>query len=205
MVRRQDRKVEMIKKFKDLSFEQELNFFSAVDEIQVTEEIKTIFKNNKFNWRSDIVGCALSHIYLWRELVASKHEYFLILKDDTDVHSHFKGILPHVFNHIKKFGIDFLFLGHHYRDFRNYEFSELNNISITPLDKRVYGGTGGYIISRKGAQSLLDWIAVNGCNHPIDDEIIQWNNSSHLIFSCEPHIIKNTIRGDVQHEFPRLF
>ena len=31
------------------------------------------------------IGCALSHIGLWKELVASKHEYFLIFEDDAIV------------------------------------------------------------------------------------------------------------------------
>lgn len=31
------------------------------------------------------VGCALSHIGLWRELIQSKHEYFLIFEDDARI------------------------------------------------------------------------------------------------------------------------
>lgn len=205
MERRQDRKQEMMQKTKDM----DISFFKAVDgsKLEMTDEIKNIFKNNKFNWRSGIIGCALSHIYLWRELVQSNQNYFLILEDDTDLHPNFKNQISPIINHIEKFGIDFLFLGHHYSNFKNYEFQNLHSIAIAPINKLKYGGsTGGYILSKRGAQSLLDWINKNGCNDPIDDEIMKWNQTVHLIFTCEPHLIKNTIGGDtdVQHEFPRL-
>lgn len=204
LLRRPNRKQTMLERTQGL----QLDFYNAVDgtTLEITEDIKKIFQNNTFNWRLGIIGCAMSHITLWKELVNGQHDYYFILEDDTELHPNFLKIFPQVINTMKTQHLGFVFLGHHYSNFQNYNFDMTRQVVIQPLDKRRYGGsTGGYIISKDKAVSLLEWIHSKGCTTPIDDEIIRWNDMTQSVFTCEPHIIKNLIGGDsdVQIEFPR--
>lgn len=185
-----------------------VDFYPAVDgtALTVTPEIKKMFENNSFHWRLGIMGCALSHYYLWKELASGGHDAYLMLEDDTELHPNFNVLFSKVVETMKQNGIGFIFLGHHFSNYQNYDFVTGHPLRLIPLDKRRYGGgTGGYLISKETAASLVKWIDTHGCREPIDHELSNWNDTTHKIFVCEPHIVKNLIGGesDVQVDFPR--
>lgn len=64
-----------------------LLFYEAVDgrELELTQELKHMFRNNDFNYRGGVMGCALSHYNLWKTSCASNTS-FLILEDDMFFH-----------------------------------------------------------------------------------------------------------------------
>jgi len=56
--------------------------------LQLTPEIKHLFRNNDFKWKKAVVGCAISHNTLWKQLSSySDLAYsYLILEDDVRFH-----------------------------------------------------------------------------------------------------------------------
>ena len=61
-----------------------LNYYKAIDgkKIKRTEEITQLFKENDFGWRRGMIGCALSHYNLWKELETSDELDFLVILED---------------------------------------------------------------------------------------------------------------------------
>ena len=103
--RRLDRKTKTIQKMHEAGFDNSTyNFINAVDglQLQPSKEIHKIFKNNDFGNRKGVIGCALSHISLWIQLLAdANNEYYIVMEDDVSFSPNFK-------NHIESLQSDFL-------------------------------------------------------------------------------------------------
>ena len=81
--RRPDR-LELFKK--KLPFDPNLvETFEGIDgsTLQVTDDIISLFKHNYFNFKRGVIGCALSHYYLWKKISESEHKNVLIFEDDV--------------------------------------------------------------------------------------------------------------------------
>ena len=59
--------------------------FAGIDgkKLTWTPEINALFKNNKYNSTAGRVGCALSHLTLWRHIASTKNQLHLVLEDDA--------------------------------------------------------------------------------------------------------------------------
>ncbi|MBN9378677.1 MAG: hypothetical protein BGO14_07375 [Chlamydiales bacterium 38-26] len=66
--------------------------FKAVDgaTLEMTAEIKFLFRNNNFNSNPFGFGCALSHFLLWMQLVETQAPYYVIFEDDAQFSRPFK-------------------------------------------------------------------------------------------------------------------
>ena len=52
--------------------------------LKLTPYIYSLFKNNNFNWKKSVMGCALSHLNIWTKILSQKTgNLFLILEDDV--------------------------------------------------------------------------------------------------------------------------
>jgi GR25 family glycosyltransferase involved in LPS biosynthesis len=180
--RRADRKLDIIKLFKDAKLA-DFIFFKAVDgkTLESTNELKKLFQGNDFGSRRGVIGCALSHLQLWKELVADKnHSYYVIFEDDISLGTgvnNLKERLEKLKPEMEKQEV--LFLGYHMFASRREEVKHIydtcaygidaENIKVKPLDKNLYiGGTFAYTINKIGAQKLITYIAENGIKHGID-------------------------------------
>ena len=192
--RRKDRKDNMTDLLKNLNIENEqYEFITAVDgnSLKPTQELYNLFKGNDFGSRKGVIGCALSHYQLWKQLLNDKnHSFYLIMEDDIEFCDDFKNKMENLMpNFVSN---EILYLGYHMfkknRDkVRNiYDISrEITN--VISLDKTLYiGGTFSYSINKKGAKILIDYIENNGIKHGIDYvmKIIPLLNS----FECQPHL-----------------
>ena len=173
--RRSDRKETMSTLFKDIGFT-DYEFVEAVDgkELRPTTQLKTLFEGNDFGSNVGFIGCALSHYNLWKALLASNEDYYVIFEDDVTLVPKFK----EKFETLKKGDAfkkcDYMLLGYsmfstnreHTKDIYVKESSVLE---VVPLQSDLYvGGTFAYSINRNGAQILVDYIAKNGIKHGID-------------------------------------
>jgi GR25 family glycosyltransferase involved in LPS biosynthesis len=103
------------------------------------------------------IGCYLSHITLWKMLLESNEDIFLIFEDDIDINKNiinFNNNLNKDLNNINKEDWDIIFLG--YYDFNNIFNSsyDKNNKCYKKINYNIYG-THSYIINKNGAQKLL--------------------------------------------------
>jgi len=204
--RRPDRKEKMIKSG------HAINFFKAVDgkELTMTDQIKTMFKNNDFKWRRAIIGVALSHYNLWLQLLNSERESYLIVEDDVEFCDDFKNKLSHAYAQLEGKDWDMLYLGFSMfqedrnpfePDFWNDDYPDVN-----PWDKFFFGaGFFGYVISRQGAQKLVSFIQQHGVLRAIDcipKQLLYFNRFftlPHLIRTpCYDPIINKNVDTDIQ-------
>lgn len=194
--RREDR----MKYMKTISQDLNINFFTAIDgrELNITDEIKILFKKNDFNNRRAVMGCALSHYYLWKQLIASKHDRFLIIEDDIEIANDFKIKLQHATAQLAGKEWDMLYLGFTiYNSIRDPIKKELWNDKfpkVLPFDN-VFDGSGffGYMLSKNGAMKLLDHIDKNGIYRAID--FLPLGIPNFIRYFMLPHLIQTPYVG----------
>jgi hypothetical protein len=134
------------------------------------------------------------------------------LEDDVEFTPDFKNKYDNIMSQVNNW--DLIFLGHHVRDIDRQK-DELVKDKMPVLTKRdaywsflnSLGGTGGYIISKVGAQKLLDFIDKNGGSSNGIDTLIQKSANNLDIYYPTPHLIftecyrgDNTIDTDIQYD-----
>lgn len=186
--------------------------FSAVDgtKLRLTNYIKHLFRNNDFNYRKGVVGCALSHIELWKTLVNSKNDYMIILEDDIELVDNFKEKLNLTMIYLEQNPhIDVIMLGHHLWSHQKRSKSEEHPIISKIHFDDYMGGTFGYIISKAGACKYLQIIRFFGVQNGID-RFMHYQFGKMEVVVCEPHIIlsdfecNNGVDSDIQRDFSSL-
>jgi glycosyl transferase family 25 len=150
------------------------NRFSAIYGKNVSDEY--IDKNVSFMCKNflcnyGLIGCAASHKTLWKQLINSKENFYIIFEDDIELtEKSFKiinKIIPYLNN--KEYDIDYLNL-----NCINYGCGI--HKTIFSIDEYKFGkpyiplSTGSYIITKKGANKLLNYISNN--SYHIDFEIL---------------------------------
>jgi glycosyl transferase family 25 len=165
LLRRTDRKEAV-----EVAFEKQgitdYEFFEAVDgkTLEVTEEISKLFVGNDFGSRRGFIGCALSHLTLWKQLLKDNAPFYTIYEDDISLSDDFKETIEYVEKNIKG---DIVFLGYHSHTTKDRMIESDDPISPLYLPKYI-GGFFGYIVTQSGAKKLLDYIQINGIKHGID-------------------------------------
>jgi glycosyl transferase family 25 len=148
------------------------NRFSAVYGKNVSKDyldndVSLICKTLLCNY--GIIGCAASHKLLWKQLVNSESNAYIILEDDIEINENFVEIINKVESYLDKFKIDYLNLncinlgcsiGEIEFTIDNYNFGK----PYTPFQ------TNSYIITKNGATKLLNYL--NKTNYHIDFEIL---------------------------------
>jgi GR25 family glycosyltransferase involved in LPS biosynthesis len=142
------------------------------------------------------IAVALSHIKAWRQIVADKVSYALVLEDDAFFGRRFAAQLNRSWQELperRKDGSRFDLL---YLSYREVE-SGAQKVSFSPnLDRpiRGYWWLSGYVLSCPGAKQLLQSLPVTG---PVD----LWLN--HLFPELEVYSAPNSVifqRRDVQSD-----
>ena len=217
--RRSDRKLQMSKQFNEVGLDNAYTIFKAIDgnELEPTLELKLLFDGNDFGNRSGIIGCALSHLKMWRELLEDKdNNYYVIFEDDFTLTPVFKENFTKLTPEFEK--TEFLLLGYHmYENKREtvkaiYDVIEPSTVfKVAPLNKDLYiGGFFAYTINKVGAKKLIDYIELNGIKHGIDylikimPELNPRELQPHLVLSVWNEVGKKPIDTDIQQNFKTL-
>lgn len=172
--------------------------FSAVDgeKLIPNGQLQRIFEGNDYNMRQGMVGCALSHIKLCIDLINSSYNAFCVLEDDLDFVPHFREKFLHLYNNLPA-DWDLCYLGHHlWKKFRAPEYGFYDKDALPNTEKwdvaksfeYSMGGTGGYIISKKGAQQFLELLNRFGMTNGIDTMQQKFANMMNIYY-CKPHLI----------------
>jgi GR25 family glycosyltransferase involved in LPS biosynthesis len=151
--------------------------FKAVDGKMLPPSAKTqrMFETSDFHYRAGIVGCAYSHIKIWKEFLDLKeYDYALVVEDDAKFVSAFvPKLLSLIENNRHKFEI--MFLQHHpwkhSRRMQDYLVTVPSEAEVWTRDEciqRSMGGTTAYVITRRGAANMLEHIRLKGVYNGID-------------------------------------
>lgn len=222
--RRIDRRIKIDKILvKDNVHKHNVKYFKAVDgkQLETTQELTKLFKNNDFGWRRGVIGCALSHYELWKKLSQDKgQDFYIILEDDFTVCSSFQDKFSRIVEKIRKDfhkKIDILYLGYSMYDNDREKYSDIyndnentGNIGISPLNRELYvGGTFGYVITKSGANKMLDYIEKNGIKHGID--YLKKINTELRSYETRPQLVyadwnenNKDIDSDIQNSYESL-
>jgi GR25 family glycosyltransferase involved in LPS biosynthesis len=170
LLRRPDRKTKMNELFQRHRIKN-YEFVPAVDgsTLELTYKIYKLFKGNDFGNRKGFIGCALSHYVLWEMLVNSNDSRYIIFEDDIQIEPEFGDKLEQIQKEITN-QTDILYLGLSTYDQNDpIKRATVSGALSAPLNRNSYiGGFFGYIITRKGATTMLDYISKNGIRHGID-------------------------------------
>jgi GR25 family glycosyltransferase involved in LPS biosynthesis len=181
--------------------------FSAVDgkKLVSTCQLQQIFENNDYQMRRGMVGCFMSHVKLYCDLIYDNTaDGYLILEDDIELTSDFESKYNALLAQLsKENNWAFCFLGHHVRDVSTLETAH-DKTKIPVIEKvNVYrsfilslGGTTGYLISKSGAKAFLDFLDSTGATNGIDT-CIQKSADILGVYYPTPHLIySDCFRGD---------
>lgn len=190
-----NRRPDRLKKFQELNDKQFINYniFQAIDGMKLTpcHNIQRLFEKNDYKYRRGIVGCALSHLLMWRDLLDIKSNG-LIIEDDAVLTPDFMAKVLHLITSCPD--ADIIFLGHH-----PYEWAD------TPLNKRIdilptaekwslercmrdsAGGTTAYYITLRGIYNLMSYINSNSITNGIDWVMFKTANINNIYY-CSPHL-----------------
>jgi len=213
--RRTDRKENTIKELDKVNIsKQDYEFIKAVDGLSIkpTIQLKELFKGNDFGNRKGVIGCALSHYNLWKQLLNDTvHDYYIIMEDDYTLPSSFKRHFEKLKSDNEFSKRDVLFLGYHMFEAKrnvnlNIYNSESDMINIKELNNDLYiGGFFAYSINKEGAKKMIDYISKNGIKHGIDylfkiyDEIKCYECQPQIVFSVWNENGKK-IDSNIQHD-----
>lgn len=215
--RRPDRKETMTALFNNIGFT-DYEFVEAVDgkQLKPTTALKNLFEGNDFGSNVGFIGCALSHYNLWKSLLDSNDDYYVIFEDDVTLVPKFK----EKFETLKSSGAfkkcDYLLLGYSMYS-ANREATadvyvkESPVLNVQPLQSDLYvGGTFAYSINRNGAQILVEYIAKNGIKHGIDYVVKLCKNLKtmelrpQIVFTDWYERVNQEVDTDIQKEKGKL-
>lgn len=203
---------------KQLPLANYIHTFDGVDGTQIkpNQKIQKLFSTGDYNYRRGIIGCALSHLTIWQEILNSVNiDYLLIFEDDAILVDDFNTKLLHLLEtYHNKF--DVLYLGmfpYPNKDRKEWHYTE-SNVNQLPTAREwnksemfatSMGGNHGYLISRKGVLNILEYLDKNGMTNAVDwmvmhtarnkfqdDETLHQKNiiNENRIFYCEPFIVE---------------
>ena len=217
--RRYDRRIKMDSQLKPYYDKLTWSYYPAVDgkKINNNHQFYQLFDNNDYNYRTGMVGCALSHIHLWMSyLIKSKDKEtpLIVLEDDVKICEKFDKKLSEVVHAMRVEHFDLLMIGH----FPRQNNTKLSNIRL--IQKQAFqalseslGGTIGYMVTKKGCHILLTYIEEVGMTNCIDTMMqkcgdrlrlgyIDGNLENQLITSeCFDGKNKNSLDTDIQFEY----
>jgi GR25 family glycosyltransferase involved in LPS biosynthesis len=169
--------------------------------LQLTRNIYTRYKNNPFQWKKAIIGCYMSHIKIWKQIVEEPGDHFLILEDDVRLEQdwmtqwnraaacspadaellYWGGVLPP-----NKIGL--ITVLEPVNDcWASIRPNTLCNKTPLPV---FHFCTYSYVITKAGARKLLDYIAsldgmpYSGCDHLLGRAGLQTYVATPLIAKC---------------------
>ena len=187
--------------------------FAGVDgtTLSMTPEIQHLFRGNDFHYRRGIVGCALGHIAIWREVADRANSACLIFEDDAQPGADFSGQLVELCGELAETHADFdvVLLGYQFWNEPSAELAARINLStrLRPMEWSNYlGGLHAYLISARGARRLLALIERDGIQNGIDWFVMK-KSAELKILQCAPHIVLATLAipgsttdSDIQHD-----
>lgn len=138
--------------------------FEGIDgnNLKLTEEMKHLFRNNTFDNNSWMMGCTLSHFFLWILQLEKQLPYMIIFEDDAQFTHPFK--IPEL-----PLGWDlFYFGGTRLPDIYPPGDFYKDNIMIPKLNPPQFFTSVCYMLSLEGVKKVLTYVHEIGLRQDID-------------------------------------
>lgn len=172
---------------------------TAVDgtELDWCADLEMLFRANDFGSRRGVVGCALSHLGVWRDVAAGDVDRAVIFEDDAELSADFlerldtTGVLAGPLDH------DVILLGHSRWDGSSHWVGdERTPVRLEPMDWSDYlGGLFAYVVTRRGAARLAALAARDGIGHGID-RFVHLHGDALDVMRCTPGLARSGVATD---------
>jgi glycosyl transferase family 25 len=131
-------------------------------------EVNTTFLSRNLLCNYGMIGCAMSHLTVWREFISSDEDFICISEDDVTYNKKFPKLLKDVNLIYDKLKFDYLSLSCSVGI--SNSFSNEIKIGEYKFNKPIFPlTTASYILSKKGAQKLIKYF--DKINYHIDFSI----------------------------------
>jgi GR25 family glycosyltransferase involved in LPS biosynthesis len=153
-----------------------ITVFEGVDgkTLSPNHKVQRAFLSGDYNYRRGIVGCAMSHMKIWKEFLTNNNQtYCLVVEDDAELCENFIDKIMYLLSkHENEFDVMFL----HYNPYPQYNKKELHTNAPPKAEiwskersmRENMGSGAGYILTRQGALNLLRHVQMNGVYNAID-------------------------------------
>lgn len=180
--------------------------------IQLTPRLAQLFVPNDFGWKKPVLGCALSHLSLWAELAQEPEacENYLILEDDVKFREDWLQIWDIASKEIPE-DYDVLYLGGVLPPNRaGYEsilepvngmwgrVKENSFFGQNPPTRYFHFCNYSYILSRRGAQKILEEIQRRGGYYTSADHMV-----CNRVLDMKHYVLMPLVAGCYQDDDPR--
>lgn len=152
--------------------------FEGIDgkTLEPSNKIQSLFSTGDFQYRRGIIGCAMSHIELWRRfLIDPNVHYLVVLEDDVVLTHRFSSKLMNILSSKVSNSFDVLFL--HFNPYPPYRYNKLY-LQYSPVEVEIWskersikenmGSGAAYLLTKQGAKQLLEHIDIHGVYNAID-------------------------------------
>jgi len=171
-----------------------------------TPRLYSLCRKCDYAMRPGVIGCALSHLKLYLELLSdSDVDGYLIFEDDVTPDEMFLPKLARTFVILqsRREQPDIIFFTTTFRT--NNQFPEngvIRKFNRGEIDKYSIGGTGCYYISKHAAKTVFDYIETNTLDVAIDALLFNISNLVKVYFVQPPIISQTDVlnQTDVQHD-----
>lgn len=207
--RRADRKHKMIQKLADVQISN-YKFIKACDGQQLvpSKDLHDFFGGNDFRYAVGVMGCAISHIELWQQLLDDPvNDYYVFFEDDIEFTPNFKQKLRYAFNEFRNRKMEHLLLGAFNTKTNNQHIANLEFLEYDTF-KSDNEGTHCYIFSKSAAKKMIDYFRVTKLRYAIDRSLMYANAGVRTHIANENIVIAQTFQhtgyqpvfdSDVQH------
>lgn len=142
----------------------EFSFFDAVNGHDIPDHLATYVDNDQAEreWGKRLtpgeIGCALSHIEIYKKMVKESIQRCLIVEDDAKLHIHFRKVIEEI---MRIDNSDLVFLHHgkakHWPLYRKLSegYRLVRYRRPSKKSRRAIYSTAAYMITLKGAEALI--------------------------------------------------
>ena len=164
---------------------------AAVDgqKLSMNPKIRRLFRGNDHNYRRGIVGCALSHLDLWRTIRTPT----LVFEDDAELCDGFLPALQALLERVQFVDPDWdiLILGYQPWETADSDQPPSQVPTIRTMDwSRYMGGAFGYVLSSTGARKLVERADQRGVQVAIDWFVMHQADMLHA-YCANPPIVSS--------------
>lgn len=156
--------------------------------LQLTPDIYQLFQKNTFKWKKSIIGCALSHLSVWKMIAQESegtHEsnksnaWYLVLEDDVRFQPNWQTRLRSAFQHVPA-DADLLYIGgvlppnkpalpSVLQSVNEYWATIQPNTLFTPMPLPIFHFCNySYLLTPAGAQKIVRFVTEHGLSSPCD-------------------------------------
>ena len=196
--RRFDRLIKFFENNKDELFS--VNIFEGFDgkTMKPSHKIQKAFKTGDYHYRRGIVGCAMTHIAIWKRLLNEpSHSYAIVLEDDAKLSKNFRQKIIYL---LEKYENQFEIMFLHYNPYPHSNKAELYIQTGLPTAERWsversmrenMGSGAGYIITKDGARNMLKFIEKYGIPNAIDWVMFKTGNEQRILYTTPMVVMAN--------------